>query len=162
MDFKKSCCKQYNFRKCFQRLGLKTGVEMTFSGYEIGLGFGQPGGRSPTKEYPLLGQGKLSLKGKQKSLPSYVFKDGQKLICVFIAVSKAKRCYHCLEDDGSGDDIALCNSNQISLPCFYRQFPTVGEGQCFTAAGRFKYLDGSEVIHTGIARGCIDCKGKRT
>ena len=79
----------------------------------------------------------------------------------FFLAALSQRCYHCLEDAGSGDDLALCNNNQISLPCSYRQFPSIGEGQCFTAAGRYKYLNGSEVIHTGIARGCIDCKGKR-
>ena len=161
MDFKKAFCKQYNLGKYFQRPGLKAVVENDILGMKQAQDL-ENRGHTPTKEYPLLGQGKLSLKGKQKSLLSYVFRDVQTLICVFIAVSKAERCYHCLEDAGSGDDIALCNSNQISLPCFYRQFPTVGEGQCFTAAGRFKYLDGSEVIHTGIARGCIDCRGKRT
>ncbi|KAL9987825.1 hypothetical protein ACROYT_G002193 [Oculina patagonica] len=69
-------------------------------------------------------------------------------------------CHACISDAGPGDDIALCNSEQIRLPCTSPVFPALGQTHCFTAAGRYRYLDGSQEIHTGVARGCIDCSNK--
>lgn len=66
-------------------------------------------------------------------------------------------CNSCGGDAGSGDDVAFCNSRQISLPCSVKDFTNLGTTHCYTAVGRYKFLNGSQDIHTGISRGCINC-----
>ena len=80
-------------------------------------------------------------------------------LCYFVLTAvKSPTCNFCFGDAGSGDDVELCNSEQASRPCSNQIFPNVGAPHCYTAAGRYKY-PGSQDIHTGIARGCINCTG---
>ena len=80
-----------------------------------------------------------------------------------IAVAIQQTCNVCLADSGLGDDVALCNIIQTQKACLPNKglFPNLGTTHCYTIAGRYKYLNGSKDIHTGIARGCIDCTGKK-
>ena len=57
------------------------------------------------------------------------------------------------------DDVEQCNSGQSQVPCSYGAFPNIGTTHCYTAVGRIAFLDAPEIIHTGIARGCINCTG---
>ena len=57
------------------------------------------------------------------------------------------------------DDVDQCNSGQSQVPCSYGAFPNIGTTHCYTAVGRIAFLDAPEIIHTGIARGCINCTG---
>ena len=68
-------------------------------------------------------------------------------------------CNFCFLDAGSGDDVAECNKQQSSQACSSNVFPNLGTTHCYTAAGL--YNNGSQVNSTGIARGCINCTGKK-
>ena len=87
---------------------------------------------------------------------------GEVLIKVvyFVTASNLATCNYCFADAGSGDDVAACNDMQTSQKCSFNRFPNLGTTHCYTAAGVYKYLNGSMVNHTGIARGCINCTGR--
>ena len=78
------------------------------------------------------------------------------------ADEKELTCNSCQGDSGSGDDVTWCNAWQVSLPCSVKVSNNIGTTHCYTFAGRYKFLNGSQDILTGIARGCIDCSGKNS
>ena len=57
------------------------------------------------------------------------------------------------------DGVEQCNSELSQVPCSYGEFPNIGTTHCYTVVGRIASLDAPEIIHTGIARGCINCTG---
>ena len=83
-----------------------------------------------------------------------------KVVC-FVTASNPATCNYCFADAGSGDDVAACNNMQTSQKCSFNRFPNLGTTHCYTAAGVYKYLNGSTVNHSGITRGCINCTGRR-
>ncbi|XP_078378494.1 putative skeletal organic matrix protein 2 [Oculina patagonica] len=74
------------------------------------------------------------------------------LFCLVVAIGAANaavnttKCNACLMDEfgdcGMGDTVN-CSSPETQ--------------SCYSAAGRYKYNNGSIVVHTGVARGCISC-----
>ncbi|KAL9967569.1 hypothetical protein ACROYT_G025824 [Oculina patagonica] len=79
--------------------------------------------------------------------------------CFVAAVASGPTsCNTCLSDAGSGDDLALCNAQQVSSNCSSPGEMIIGTTHCFTIAGRYESNNGSHVTkHTGIARGCANC-----
>lgn len=60
------------------------------------------------------------------------------------------QCHSCLEDD-----FDLCVNQSTVENC---TSPTTES--CFSAAGRYKFTNGSTVVLASVARGCIACPSK--
>ena len=75
----------------------------------------------------------------------------------YCPASITTHCNECHADAGPGDDLAKCNSEQVTQNC---TAPSIDS--CYTLVTRYQRISVPDVIHTGVLRGCVYCPSKKT